>query len=223
MSPIDEYSMWLEREKTGKNVNQLKESYESLLEKIKKIDPLTVAETTDAHYRGDGVPRIIIPFLNSWFVLDLVPYRIRAEHAVIDTLPLKVLVLHHLLTAAENQGTAVRVMGKWIDCRSLQNGAVLGAHFAKSTAEALERFFSLEPDDRLAKVFKWGGKPTELGDAGFLFKFFPRLPVALINWREDEEFPSYSKILFDVSASNYMPTHGLSALAEFLIYRLGEG
>jgi hypothetical protein len=46
--------------------------------------------------------------------------------------------------------------------------------------------------------------------------------MALINWKDDEEFPAYSKILFDVSASNYMPTHGLAALTEFLIFRLTE-
>jgi hypothetical protein len=44
----------------------------------------------------------------------------------------------------------------------------------------------------------------------------------LIHWEGDEEFPAYSKILYDISASNYMPTHGLAALTEFLIHRLAE-
>lgn len=222
MLPPDEYSMWLEREKTGKNVGELEKSYDALIQKVKRIDPFTIAEMTDAKYKGEGIPRLVIPFLHSWFVLDLLPYRIRAEHRDLDTLPMKVLVLHHLVTAAENKGTAVRVMGKWIDCRSLQHGSVLGAHFAKSTAEALAEFFRLSAEQQLARAFRWGGKPVDLGDRGFYFRFFPRLPVALIHWNGDEEFSPYSKILYDVSASNYMPTHGLGTLTEFLIHRLAE-
>lgn len=221
--PVDEYTMWLEREQSGKNVDELQKSYDSLIKSVKRIDPLTIAETTEGQYRGDGVPCVVIPFLHSWFVLDLLPYRIRAEHPALDTLPLKVLVLHHLIAAAGNLGTAVRVMGRWIDCRSLQHGAVLGAHFAQSVMESLAQFFALETEERLSRALKWGGKPIELGDEGFRFSIFPRLPVALIHWRGDDELPPYSKILYDVSASNYMPTHGLAALTELLIHRLVYG
>ena len=222
MLPPDEYTMWLERAVTGKNSGELDRAYEELIQKVKRIDPLTIAEQTDSQYLADGVPRIQVPFLHSWFVLDLLPYRVRTGHEVIDTLPLKVLMLHHLVTAAENQGTAVRVMGTWIDCRSLQFGAVLGAHFAKTTSDALNRLFSFPREVRMGRVLKWGGKPLDLGDEGFLFHFFPRLPIALINWKADEEFPPYSKILYDISASNYMPTHGLAALTDYLLHRLAE-
>ena len=113
-------------------------------------------------------------------------------------------------------------MGEWIDCRSLQHGAVLGSHFSRTVTDSLSRFFSLETDKLVSQALKWGGKPIELADQGFQFALFPRLPVALIHWRGDDEFSPYSKILYDISASNYMPTHGLAALTEFLIYRLAE-
>ena len=218
----DEYSMWLERAETGKNVGELEKAYDSLIKKVKKVDPLTIAEVTGGHYRPDGIPNVIIPFLYSWFVVYFLPYRVRAEHQKLDTLPLKVLVLQHILAAAENVGTAVRVMGKWIDVRSLQHGAIMGAHFSRSINEILDRFFSLPGDEQMSRVLKWGGKPLDIADKGFLFHLFPRLPIALMHWQGDDEFPAYSKILYDVSASNYMPTHGLAALTEFLIYRLAE-
>lgn len=220
--PPDEYTMWLERTLTGKNVGELQKYHDDLLNRVKKIDPLTIAEMTDALFKGDGIPRIMVPFLHSWFVLGLLPYSIRAGHPEVDTLPMKVLVLQHLIAAAENQGTAVKVMGQWIDCRSLQYGAVMGAHFLKTTTKTLGRFFALSAEKRIGRVLQWGGKPIELGNYGFIFRFFPRLPVALIHWEGDDEFPAYSKVLYDVSASNYMPTHGLAALTEFLVHRLAE-
>jgi hypothetical protein len=219
----DEYAMWLERAGTGKNVNQLEEFYDELIVEIKKIDPLTISETAEVQYIGEGVPRLIIPFLHSWFVLEFLPYRITGRHGDVDTLPLKVLVLQHLIAAAENQAASMRVVGEWIDCRSLANAKVMGAHFMEVTAELLARFFALEREDKLRRVLKWSGKPIDLGDEAYVFKIFPRLPVAFINWAADDEFPAYSKILFDVSAANYMPTHGLAVLTEYLINRLLEG
>ncbi len=218
----DEYSMWLERVRTGKNRDELDKAYDMLLTKVKRIDPFTLAEETGGRYLPEGMPRILVPFLHSWFVLTLVPYRVKGEHEVIDTLPLKVLFLQHLLAAGENRGSAVKVMGIWIDSRGLQHGAVLGAHFSRSVNETIGRFFALDPGTRISRALQWGGRPTDLGDAGFLFNLFPRLPVALIHWFGDEEFPAYSKVLFDVSASNFMPTHGLTALTEFLVHRLAE-
>jgi hypothetical protein len=189
---------------------------------VKRIDPLTVAETTGGTYRPGGVPRVEVLFLGSWFALDFVPYRVRAAHRCFDTLPLKVLFLRHVITAAENQGTAVRVMGQWIDLRSLQHGAVLGAHLARQTTETLSGFFLMKPEERDSRVLQWGGRPLDLGDESYLFHFFPRLPIALVGWLGDDEFPPYSKILYDVSASNYMPTHGIAALTEYLLHRLSD-
>jgi hypothetical protein len=214
--------MWREREKLNKNVDQLRIAYDELIKKIKRVDPVTLAETTDGHYRSEGIPQITLQFLHSWFVLDFLPYKITGAHELVDTLPLKVLALQHFLAAAENQSNGVHVMGKWIDCRDLQHGAVLGAHFSRKILDRLRRFFSMEDSEKISRALRWAGKPAKLADEGFEFKLFPRLPVALINWKDDEEFPAYSKILFDVSASNYMPTHGLAALTEFLIFRLTE-
>ncbi|MEW6352598.1 MAG: DUF3786 domain-containing protein [Thermodesulfobacteriota bacterium] len=219
----DEYTMWLERVLTGKNQGELVQAYDMLLTKVKRIDPLTLAEETGGRYLAEGVPRILVPFLHSWFVLTLVPYRVKGEHEVVDTLPLKVLFLQHLLAAGENHGSAVKVMGTWIDCRSLQHGAVLGAHFSRSVSNTLGAFFSLDRPTRISRAMQWGGRPVDLGEEGFLFDLFPRVPVALIHWFGDDEFPAFSKVLFDVSASNFMPTHGLTALTEFLVHRIVEG
>jgi uncharacterized protein DUF3786 len=220
--PPDEYAMWLERAQTGKNSQQLEKAHDVYMTDVKRIDPLAIAETTGGKYLGDGVPRVVIPFLHSWFVLQLLPYRLRAEHPEIDTLPLKVLTLQHFIAAAENLGIDMKVLGEWIDCRSLQDGAVMGAHFSKRTTALLAKFFGLSRDERIVRAMAWGGKRLDLADDGLVFHFFPRVPVALVNWEGDEEFSPYAKILYDVSASNYMPTHALVALTEFLIHRLAE-
>lgn len=222
MPSPDEYTMWLERAETGENIDELIKKYNELMARIKRVDPMTIADQCDGVYDSEGVPKVMVQFLNSWFSLDLLPYRVRAGHEEFDTLPLKVLALQHLLAAAENEGTAVRIMGEWIDCRSLHDGAFLGAHFSKTTTQKLSLFFSMDKDEKIKRAMAYAGKHVDMGDEGLMFKIFPMLPVVFMNWKEDEEFPSYNKILYDVSASNFMPTHGLVALTEFLIHRLVE-
>ncbi len=222
MPSPDEYTMWLERAETGENIDELIKKYNELIARIKRVDPVTMADQCDGAYDSEGVPKVIVQFLSSWFSLDLLPYRVRAGHEEFDTLPLKVLALQHLLAATENEGTAVRIMGEWIDCRSLHDGAFLGAHFSKTTTRKLSMFFNMDRDEKIKRAMAYGGKHVEMGDEGLMFKIFPMLPVVFMNWKEDEEFPSYNKILYDVSASNFMPTHGLVALTDFLIHRLVE-
>jgi len=157
MSALDEYGVWTERENMGKNAEALEEFYADLISRVQRIDPITIAETADVSYKGgDGIPRLIIPFLTSWFTLDLIPYRLKAEHQIFDTLTLKVLVLQYLIAAADNQGSAVRVMNQWIDPRSLQYGAVLGTHFGKSTMETFDDFFESGYDSVCSASFKVG-------------------------------------------------------------------
>ena len=40
VNPPDEYTMWLERARTGKNVEELQKAYDDLLQKVKRIDPI---------------------------------------------------------------------------------------------------------------------------------------------------------------------------------------
>ena len=62
--------------------------------------------------------------------------------------------------------------------------------------ELLDAFFGAGRDSLIARALKWGGRPNDFGDTGFTFYLFPRLPVALIHWNQDEEFAAYSKILY---------------------------
>jgi hypothetical protein len=218
----DEYTMWLERAETGENIDELLKKHHELISHIRRIDPATLAEQCDGNYVSEGTPKVMVQFLYSWFSLDIGPYRIRAGHEELDTLPLKALALQHLLSASQNKGTAVRVMGQWIDCRSLHDGAFLGAHFSKNTTQLLNRYFHMSWEEKLQRAMAFGGKEIDLGDEAYVFNIFPMLPVALVHWREDLEFPSYNKILYDVSASNFMPTHGIVTLTDFLLHRLAE-
>jgi hypothetical protein len=69
------------------------------------------------------------------------------------------------------------------------------------------------------------GRPYPLGDAAFLFHALPRVALLVIFWQgEDSEdtidFPPSLQILFDSSASHYLPTDVCAILGSSLTRRL---
>ncbi|MGP8321936.1 MAG: DUF3786 domain-containing protein [Methanosarcinaceae archaeon] len=52
---------------------------------------------------------------------------------------------------------------------------------------------------------KLGGKPASHGDASLQLFPFPRVPVTLILWEHDNEFPARADILFDSTCKSHLP------------------
>ena len=65
-----------------------------------------------------------------------------------------------------------------------------------------------------------GGKKVDGGDCAFEFLFLPRLPVKLILWLSDEEFPARMIFLFDRSANQHFQLDGLLAVGKALANQL---
>jgi hypothetical protein len=55
------------------------------------------------------------------------------------------------------------------------------------------------------------------GDRAYEFPFFPRLPVRLLLWLADAEFPARVVFLFDRTADQHLQLDGLWALGKALV------
>jgi len=60
---------------------------------------------------------------------------------------------------------------------------------------------------------KLGGTPLAFGDAAFVFEITPAVPVAVVYWQGDEEFPPETKLLFDRTIDRHLPLDIIFALA----------
>jgi hypothetical protein len=64
------------------------------------------------------------------------------------------------------------------------------------------------------------GESLSFGDASFLFRTLPRLWMAVVLYLADDEFPANANVLFDATASHYLPTEDLAVLGGLLAGRL---
>jgi Domain of unknown function (DUF3786) len=79
-----------------------------------------------------------------------------------------------------------------------------------------------EKPDKLTKATKlFGGIQLNLGDASVKIVALKSIPLTYILWKS-EEFGASATILYDESASDYLPTEDLAGLGELTTVRLIE-
>jgi len=170
-----------------------------------------------AGYRETGSRKIItLAHLGRSYDITLPPVAVSLAGSREDV-PLKtrVLLLHYLTRA---KGTPLS--GTMITFKELPEGAVYFPTFAKRTLNPLTASFGEKPE-RLASVAGvLGGRPADYGDAAVSVSAFPRLPLTLVLWRGDSEFPPAASILFDATVSDYLPTEDIIITCEAAVWTL---
>jgi hypothetical protein len=71
--------------------------------------------------------------------------------------------------------------------------------------DAVSRKYGNDRDAFLNKGMQLGGKSGSLGDASLKLHPLPRVPVVLILWLQNEEFPARADVLFDSTCQMQMP------------------
>lgn len=128
------------------------------------------------------------------------------------------IVLHYLIRA-----DGMPVKDEWVAYRDLP-----GARYHEPAFVAeVENPLSLGLAGRLDALREWAGeraaaKPVP-GDVAAAWYALPRVPLLFIFNEADEEFPASARMLFDISAPNYLPTEDLSVLAEIAAHRILSG
>jgi hypothetical protein len=65
-----------------------------------------------------------------------------------------------------------------------------------------------------------GGRPASYGDVSVTIDGFRKVPVTLVLWRGDDEFPPEGNILLDSSISHYLPAEDIIFLCQTITWRL---
>jgi hypothetical protein len=126
-----------------------------------------------------------------------------------------ILLLHYLLEA---DGTPMA--SKWIAFRNLPGGLGYQAAFEGRANRRLAHAFGNDCPGFQAAARAMGAESLSFGDASFLFRALPRLWMAVVLYVADDEFPASANVLFDASASHYLPTEDMAVLGGLLASRL---
>jgi hypothetical protein len=65
-----------------------------------------------------------------------------------------------------------------------------------------------------------GGQKVEYGDTAITINAFPRVPLTIVLWQGDKEFPADGNIMFDSTITDYLPTEDITILCEVIAWKL---
>ena len=127
----------------------------------------------------------------------------------------KILILHYLQTAS-----GAPVTGEWIGFAQVPGGELYLGPFRARSVDRLVRAFAGREADLLSVGAALGAVPSDLGDVAATLTALPRVPLALVLYRGDDEFPPSGNLLFDASVTRYLPLEDMVVLAGMAVGRL---
>ncbi len=187
---------------------------ERALDEWKDSDPQETAWKAGVDF--DAASRLVsVPLLGEWFTVSHPDGEVRSQDGEEAPITTRILVLHYLLTA-----TGAPVVGRWIAFRELPDALTYDPAFQGRSAHRLRERFGEDLEAFHKAAAALDGSRLDFGDASYLFRAFPRLWMAVVIYRGDEEFSASANILFDAAASDYLPTEDLAVLGGLLASRL---
>jgi hypothetical protein len=191
---------------------------------LKALDPYQVAARAAVSFdhggREDGESIYTVRFLDRDFSVSLSREIVAAgaEGSGEDTGSdgnYDLLLLTYLVHACNTP-----IQHRWISEKDLPGGSLFfqGIHALPLNSLA-ERFGSDAPGFREA-CRRIGGKALSYGDASFSFLALPRVPLGLVLWEKDEEFPARVTALFDRSLPSHFPLDVVLSLVHCTVRRI---
>ena len=105
-------------------------------------------------------------------------------------------------------GRAVNVppAGQMISPASLSGGEIFQKGTHVLPLDKISARYGRDLEGFYEKGLELGGQKLEHGDGSLRLHPFPRVPVTLILWKDDEEFPARADMFFDVTCEKHLPT-----------------
>ena len=180
---------------------------------MRQLDPQKIAAKTGMEFEN-GVFRV--KFYGDPYLITFPELEVKSETTgKVYGLNRSAMFFFYMLTADGSP-----MMGKWAAFRDLPGGTFYHQAYQSYSGDRLAKAIDNHVGvfERAAKVL--GGTKLDIGDAAFAFDALPRVRVAAVYNAGDEDFPASANVLFDASASHYLPTDALGGVGSALVDRL---
>jgi hypothetical protein len=132
------------------------------------------------------------------------------------SIDLKVILITYLLNAQE-----IPLADKLVAGSSLTGGKNFFRGSHRFPLDPLIERYGRDTEGFLACGLSLGAFQERYGDVGLRLVVLPRVPVIMVLWQADEEFPARLSVLFDASIELHLPLDAIYGLVTDICRRLG--
>ena len=200
-------------------IDDYKKALEIGKEEISKKNPLHLCRVSGGQFieKANEPNSIQIKFLNRMVTIswpDLIFSQDSDKEIAIKE---KILILHYLNNAKKEDLT-----GELIAYQEIPSARFYLSSFNTRSRDPFIAAFGENPD-KLPVVAQelFAAQMASMGDVSVTIQAFPKVPITLIIWRGDEEFPPNGTILFDSSIKDkLLSAEDISELVSMIVYPL---
>jgi len=120
----------------------------------------------------------------------------------------RLFVIYHILRSKK-----IELANEWISEKDIPGGATFFRGPHEIPTHLISGSFKNDLGGFKKKCERLNGIPLEMGDAAYLFQITPRIPVALLYWTGDDEFPAEARLLYDRTIAEHLTSDIIYALA----------
>ena len=189
------------------------EVYHSLIDKLARADYRNAMLHLGAREAGDYVA---IDVLSRRCLVG--PEGVKAADGRPLDFTVRIVLAYYVL-----HGGSGALAGQWVAYRDFKDGAFFYEAFKRIVEYKIAQDFSGRMDDLKRTAASLGAEhiETELGgDLGLRFPVLPNVPLLLIFYDADEDFPSSARVLFDASGPAFLDMECLAVLGLILADQL---
>ena len=168
-------------------------------------------------FDSDAPDQVRVPFLNRIYQIRFPEFEFKDPDEAKAEIPIQeqILILHYMLSPAPSLSTE-----NWVSYREIPGASFYYSAFVKRAIDPLKNVFGQNVDGLLRAGEILGAQPIDSGDVGYEFRLFPNIPLRLILWAGDDEFPAEANIVFAENIKDILSPEDIAWLAGMLVYRL---
>jgi hypothetical protein len=103
--------------------------------------------------------------------------------------------------------------GRLVSPMELKSGQFFRGGSHELPLDKIAARFCADANGLVETALRFGGRQVSYGDSAVELSPFPRVPVTLVFWCEDEEFPARAYLLFDDTCEQHLPADILWSVA----------
>ena len=197
---VDEEQDWLEGEKRA-------------WQRLSDLTPASVCRNAKADY-NEASGHYVLPLFNTEISISPKDRSIRGHSGTADMLLNELSQYSRLASLCYLSGAKdIPLSGNLINPRQLSGGQMFiqGSHVLP--LDRIVARYSHDVNAFVQRGTNFGSEQLAYGDTSIRLMPFPRVPVVLIIWKGDGEFPARAEILFDANCSQHLSTDIIWATA----------
>lgn len=129
------------------------------------------------------------------------------------------MVIYHLFYYSKPDA---KVRGEFVPFRQVKRAAPFESAYKRTILDPLARTFDGHAGELREACQALGGRRIPQGDAGYVIQAFSCMPLTVVFWDGDEEFPAQANILFDADITDFLHEETVVCLAADFARRLAE-